>query len=363
MNRLLNLAEVEAAAAPLLEPAVRDYYAGGARDGITVQENRAAWSNLRLRPRCLRGIPSSLLATTVLGAPVAMPLVVPPMAFQRLAHPDGELALVRAAGEAGLIYTLSTLATTAMEEVCAASTMPVWFQLYLYRDRGATRALVDRARAAGCAALVLTVDAPIMGTREADVRNRFSLPAGLRCENLVAAGFDALPVDPLGSGLARYVQSLLEPALSWRDVDWLVAHSGLPVILKGIMRGDDARRGLDHGARALIVSNHGGRQLDTAAATADLLPDVIAAVDGAVEVLVDGGLRRGTDLLKALALGARAGLVGRPLLWGLAVGGQAGAAHVLGLLRAELAEAMLLAGCGDPSEVSADLLATRRPAM
>ena len=348
VDELLNVRSFQEAALARLPGAVGAYYAGGARDQITLRENEAAWARIALLPRCLGGFSEPDLGTTVLGHRLKTPVLVPPMAFQRMASPAGELDLVRAAGEAGSLYILSTLSTTPMEAVLAAATGPVWFQLYLYKDRGATRALVERARAAGCAALVLTVDAPIIGTREADVRHRFTLPEGLRCENLVAAGLDGMPAVEGGSGLAAYVARLLEPALSWADLDWLVAGSGLPVVLKGVMRADDARRAEDHGARALIVSNHGGRQLDTAAASARLLPPIVEAVGERVELLVDGGLRRGTDVVKALAMGARAVGVGRPFLWGLTLGGQAGAARIFTLLEAELREAMILCGAPRP---------------
>jgi 4-hydroxymandelate oxidase len=356
VDELLNARAFQEAALARLPAAIGAYYAGGARDQITLRENEAAWARISLLPRCLSGVAAPALGTTVLGHRLKTPILVPPMAFQRMASTGGELDLVRAAGAAGSLYILSTLSTTPMEAVLGAATGPVWFQLYLYKDRGATRALVERARAAGCAALVLTVDAPIIGTREADVRHRFSLPAGLRCENLVAAGFDAMPAVADGSGLAAYVARLLEPALSWADLDWLVATSGLPVVLKGVMRADDARRAEDHGARALIVSNHGGRQLDTAAASARLLPPIVEAVGERVELLVDGGLRRGTDVVKALAMGARAVGVGRPFLWGLTLGGQAGAARIFTLLEAELREAMILCGAADLAALRRDLL-------
>src|SRR5581483_1534195 len=246
----------------------------------------------------------------------AMPIVVAPTAFHRLADDEGEVATARAARTHGTILTLSTLSTRSLEDVCATGAA-VWFQLYVYRDRGATRALVERAERAGCRALVLTVDAQVWGSRERDARNRFTLPAGLQCENLGGTALARVPADAEGSGLASYVTSLFDPALSWADVEWLASITRLPVVVKGIVHPDDARLAAEHGARAVVVSNHGGRQLDGAIATLDALPAVADAVHDRLEVLMDGGVRRGGDVVKALALGARAVGVGRPVLWGL----------------------------------------------
>ena len=253
---------------------------------------------------------------------------------------------------------LSTLSNTPVEEVVAAAGGPVWFQLYVYRDRQATEGLVRRAEAAGCRALVLTVDAPLLGRRERDIRNRFQLPPGLSVANLLPEGYGDLPAAG-GSGLAAYVAALLDPALSWRDVAWLRSLTRLPLLVKGIVRPDDALRAADAGAAGVVVSNHGGRQLDTSPATIEVLPeiaDALAAHGHRLEVLVDGGVRRGTDVLKALALGARAVLVGRPILWGLATGGAEGAARVLAMLRDELDLALALAGAPTLADVTRDLV-------
>jgi len=273
-----------------------------------------------------------------------------------MACPDGELATVRAAGAAGTVMILSTLSTTRIEDVVAAASGPVWFQLYVYRDRGATEALVRRVEAAGATALVLTVDAPLLGRREADVRNAFRLPAGLTVENMLATPGERVDAVAGDSGLAAYVAELLDPSLTWKDVEWLRSVTSLPVLVKGIVRADDARRAVEHGAAAIVVSNHGGRQLDTAPATIEVLPRIADAVGGEVELLLDGGVRRGTDVVKAIALGAKAVLVGRPLLWGLAVGGEAGAGQVLSILREEIDLALALCGCPSVTEVGGDLL-------
>jgi len=294
--------------------------------------------------------------TRVLGHDVAMPVLVAPTAFHKLAHPEGERATVRAAGAAGTVMILSSLSTTAVEDVVASATGPVWFQLYVYRDRKATEALVARAEAAGCGAIVVTVDAPLLGTRERDVRNRFALPPGLALENLTAAGYHALPQLESGSGLAAYVATMLDPSLSWKEVAWLRSITRLPIALKGIVRPDDARRAVDAGIDAIVVSNHGGRQLDSSPATIDALPRVALAVNGRCEVLVDGGVRRGTDVVKALALGARAVLVGRPVLWGLAIDGARGVEQVLAMLQQEIDLAMALCGCPSVAEITRDLI-------
>lgn len=355
----VNVFDFERIAQEKLPAMAFDYYASGAQDEITLRENRAAYERLGLSYRVLVDVSQRDLATRVLGEPVSMPLLVAPTAFQQLAHPDGELATVRAAGAAGTIMTLSTLANTAVEDVTAAASGPVWFQLYVYRDRSATEQLVARAEAAGCKALVLTVDAPVLGRRERDIRNQFQLLPGLAVQNMLAPGLGELPPGVDGSGLAAYFASLLDPSLSWRDLEWLRSITRLPVLVKGIVRADDARRAADAGVAGIVVSNHGGRQLDTAPATIEVLPEIVDAVGDAVEVLIDGGIRRGTDILKALALGARAVLVGRPVLWGLAAAGEQGVAAVLGLLRSELDLAMALCGCRRVGEITRDLVRSR----
>jgi 4-hydroxymandelate oxidase len=364
----INCEELEKLARERLSPLAYDYYASGALDERTLRANVEAWSRILIHYRVLADVSARDAATTVLGTRVSMPVLVAPTAFHKLACADGELATARAAARAGTIMILSCLSNTRAEEVCAGcGGGTVWFQLYVYRDRGATAALVARAEAAGARALVLTVDAPLLGRRERDVRNRFHLPPGLRVENMTAAGYgDVLepdaaagggaPAERLESGLATYVASKLDPALSWKDVAWLRSITKLPVIVKGLVRPDDAIRAADSGAAGVVVSNHGGRQLDGAPATADVLGAVVDAVRGRVEVIVDGGVRRGADVLRALALGARAVLVGRPILWGLAVAGEEGALGVLETIREELDQAMALAGCARVADVSRELL-------
>lgn len=354
----INLAEMEQAAVAALSPMARDYYQSGARDEITLGENRRAWDRLPLYYRVLVDVGARDASTTVLGAPVSMPILVAPTAFHKLAHPEGEAATAQAAAAAGTVMTLSTLSTTALEDVAAAAEGPRWFQLYVYRDRAITLGLIRRAEAAGYRALVVTVDAAEIGTRERDARNGFNLPPGLSMANLEGTA-KAEMGDGEGSALSRYVRSQLDPTLTWADLRWMVEATRLPVLVKGIVRADDARRALDAGAAGVVVSNHGGRQLDTAPATADVLRAIAAAIGDRGEVFVDGGIRRGTDVIKALALGARAVLVGRPILWGLTVGGAAGVSHALELLRAELLEGMALCGCPDVASITADLIDPR----
>ena len=238
----------------------------------------------------------------------------------------------------------------------AVATGPVWFQLYVFKDRAISASLVKRAEAAGCKAIVLTVDVPMLGKRERDVRNRFTLPDHLSLKNLLPGGCQELPKNVAGSGVAAYVVSLFESALTWKDIQWLAGLTELPVLVKGILRTDDALRAVDHGASAIIVSNHGARQLDTTPASISVLPEIVDAVAGRIEVYVDGGIRRGTDVLKALAYGARAVLVGRPILWGLAVGGETGVKSVLELLRQEFDLAMVLSGCPTLNSITRDLV-------
>ena len=352
----LNMNELEAVARERLSPMAYDYYASGALDEHTLRENVAAWARIAVHYRALVDVSRRDLSTHALGAALTMPILVAPTAFHRLACDAGELATARAASRAGTIMILSSLSNTRIEDVCQAASGPVWFQLYVYRDRGATAALVARAESAGAKALVLTVDAPLLGRRERDVRNGFVLPAGLRVENMTAAGLGDVERRELESGLAAYFAEKLDPALQWRDVAWLRSITRLPVVVKGLVRPDDALRAADVGATGVVVSNHGGRQLDGAPSTAAVLGPVVDRTAGRIEVYVDGGIRRGGDVLKALALGARAALVGRPVLWGLAADGEEGALAVLDVLRAELDHAMALAGCARMEDVTRELL-------
>lgn len=353
----INLFEYETQALGHLSQMALDYYASGAWDEITLRDNRAAFERFKLRPRMLVDVSKRDLSTTILGQSLQLPVLIAPMAFQCLAHAEGEIATAKAAAKLGTAMVLSTLATKSLEAVASVRNQtPQWFQLYVHRDRALTRALVERAHAAGFQALCLTVDAPVLGSRERDKRNQFVLPPEMELANLAMLTDLEIPYKMGESGLFAYFLEQLNPALSWADLEWLQSLSPLPLVVKGILRGDDALRAVEHGAKAVIVSNHGGRQLDGAIASIDALSEVVAAVGNKAEVLVDGGIRRGTDILKALALGAKAVLLGRPVLWGLAVGGEAGACHVLELLRDELDLAMALSGCAKLQDVDPSLV-------
>jgi 4-hydroxymandelate oxidase len=341
----INLHDYEQLARECLSQMVFDYYYGGAGDEQTVRENRLGWQQLRFRPRVLVDVGTRDLGTTVLGQPISFPLLTAPCAFNALAHSEGELAVARAATAAGIVQVVSTAGTYSLEDVAAAAPSGArWFQLYCYRDREVTRSLVERAQAAGYRALCLTVDAPLVGRRERDARNRFGLPPGMTWKNLERVGLDRMEQRDEGSALVQYISEIWDASLTWEAIDWLRGLSPLPLVIKGILTAEDARRAVEHGVAAIVVSNHGGRQLDGTVTTSEALEEVADAVGGQVDILVDGGIRRGSDILKALALGARAVLIGRPYLWALAVGGQGAVEHLFSLLRDELDLDMALAG-------------------
>jgi 4-hydroxymandelate oxidase len=352
----VNVQEFEALARARMDPGAYDYFAGAAGDERTLAENRLAFDRVVFRPRVLVDVGAVSVATKVLGHELSFPVLLAPTALNRLGHADGELAAARAAAAAGTIMVLSTAASATIEEVAGVARGPLWFQLYVYRDREVTRDLVRRAEESRCGALVLTVDMPRMGRRERDQRNHFTLPSGVSIRNLEVSGRRDAARWAGDSSFFEYAHNLLDPTLTWDAIAWLRSITRLPVLIKGVLAPDDARRAVDAGAAGIIVSNHGGRQLDGAIATIDALPDIADAVAGRIPVLLDGGVRRGTDVLKALALGARAALIGRPYLWGLAADGEQGVRHVLELLRGELELAMALAGCPTLESVNRSLV-------
>lgn len=358
MIDILNLESLEPLARECLEPSLYDYIAGGAGDEWTLRESRTAWSRIQLLPRVLRGVARRDARTTVLGMPVSFPVLVAPMGFHGLCHPEAEEATARAASAEDTIFCASTVSNRSLEDIARASGAGArWFQLYVYRDREVTRELVERAVAAGFSALCLTVDTPLAGNRERDRRNSLSMPAHLELGN-----FPSSPTPrheggaAKGSALAQYIASMWDPGLTWGDVEWLQSISPLPVVVKGILAPEDARLAVEHGAKGVIVSNHGARQLDSVPAPVTMLPRVVDAVAGRVDVLIDGGVRRGTDVLKALAYGARAVLLGRPVLWGLTLDGSDGVRAVLQHLRAELDLAMALSGCSTVADATRELI-------
>jgi isopentenyl diphosphate isomerase/L-lactate dehydrogenase-like FMN-dependent dehydrogenase len=342
----LSIADYERLAEERLEPGPWAYLAGGSADEWTLRENRAAFARWTFRPRVLCDVSEISTATTVLGTRIELPVVLAPVAYQQLYHPDGECATARGAAAAGTGIAVSTFSTRSHEEIAAASPGVLqWCQLYVFQDRGVTREHLAEAAAAGCAAVVLTVDTPRLAQRERDLRAGFEIPSDLPLPYARAAIGDAAhnPADQF---------ALLDASVSWRDLEWIASEADLPVVLKGVVTAEDAELAVEHGAAAVVVSNHGGRQLDGVPATLDALPEVAEAIAGRMEVYLDGGIRRGTDVAKALALGARAVLAGRGPVFGLATAGEDGVSHVLELLRDELALALCLLGCTSPDEVT-----------
>jgi 4-hydroxymandelate oxidase len=334
----LTLDDFEPAAREVLPPDVYDYYAGGAGDEWTLTENRRAFDDWMIRPRVLRGAYPPDPSTEVLSTPLAFPVLVAPWAYQRMAHPEGELATARGAAAAGTIMIVSTTASDFLEDIAAASDGPKWWQLYVFTDRGKTEDTLRRVRDAGFGAVCLTVDFPVAGLRHRDTRSGFVMPIGLPDDEFVFA-----------------------PDLTWDDLAWIRAAAGLPLLIKGILTAEDARIALEHGVDGIVVSNHGGRQLDGAVPSLRALPEIAEAVDGRVPVLLDGGVRRGTDVVRALALGATAVGVGRPICWGLSVDGEPGVRAVLDILRTEFENAMTLSGVRTVAEIVRSLVTGTTP--
>ena len=348
-----QLSEVEALAKERLKREAFDYAYGGAGEERTLSANVEAFRRRTVRPRFLVDVSRRDASTTLLGRRHPVPFGVAPTAFHRLFHADGEVATARAAAQRGILHVVSTLSTTPLEEVAEAGA-PRWFQVYVHKDRKLTEDLVARAKRSGYEALVLTIDAPVWGVRERDRRNGFTLPERLKLANFMRRLDDARGGG--ADGLSNYVTGQLDPSLTWRDVDWLREVSGLPVLVKGVLTAEDAALAVQHGCAGVVVSNHGARQLDRVPATLDALPEVVDAVQGRVPVILDGGVRRGVDVLIALAAGASFVLVGRQVVWGLAAGGEHGVGRVLDLLAEELDNAMALTGRPTLADVGADLL-------
>jgi len=334
----VNVFDFEVLAQARMEPAAWDYYQSGSDDEVTLRANRAAFERIQLRPRTLVDVSACDMRTTVLGAPVKIPIMVAPTAFHCLAHPEGECATAEGAGRAGALMVASTSSTRSLEAIANAASGPLWFQLYIAGREG-TEELVHRATDAGYRALVLTVDSPRWGHKERSIRSGFRLPSHLRKANF-----------PNNEAAEATI------ALTWESLAWLRSLTPLPLILKGILTPEDALLAVEHGVDGIIVSNHGGRQLDGVAASIEVLPEIAVAINKRCEIYLDGGIRRGTDILKALALGPRAVLIGRPALWGLAANGAEGVYRVLEILRAELELAMALAGCPILDRIDATLV-------
>ncbi len=326
----INISEYEILAKERMNPVFWDFYAGGSDDEITLRANQADFARIRLRPRILVDVNQCDTSTSVLGLPVPMPILVAPTSMHCLAHPEGECATAQGAGAANTLMIASTDATRPLEEIAQAASGPLWFQLYIYGSLEVAVGLIRRAETAGYQAIVLTVDLPVMGNRERSKRHGVRMPP----PPLVEANFVGMEQEDLG-----------HVPVTWETVDWLRSITSLPILIKGILTAEDALLALEHGVSGIVVSNHGGRQLDGVVTSIEALPEVVEAVAGRCEVYLDGGIRRGTDILKTLALGARAVLVGRPILWGLAADGAHGVQQVLEILHTELERAMKLAGC------------------
>jgi len=376
--RVVNIADLRRLAERRLPRVVFDYIDGGAESEITLRENCRAFDAVTFRPRCAVATSSCDLRTTVLGMPLSLPLVLAPVGSSRMFYPRGEEVAARAAGAAGTAYTLSTLSGCPMEDVAAASSAPVWYQLYLLGGRDVATAAMQRARAARFSALVVTIDTPVAGIRERDIRNgtkeliirklgpmlpfvhQFLLRPGwlagflsdggmMKFPNVVLPGQGAMPYADVGAALEQSM-------VCWEDLRWIREAWSGPIIVKGVHTGDDARRAADMGAAAVVVSNHGGRQLDGVAATLRVLPEVVAAVGDRMEVLVDGGIRRGSDIAKALCFGARAVLVGRAYAYGLGAAGGPGVARAIEILRTDLIRTLKLLGCDSPARLDRSYL-------
>jgi 4-hydroxymandelate oxidase len=350
--KAVNLLELEDLARERLPQGPFDFIAGGAEDEVTLRANREAFQRIQLRPRVLVDVSTVDPSTEVLGQRIELPVLLAPVALQRLAHDEGELASARAAEAAGTVFTLSTVSTCTIEQVAEAAGGPKWFQLYPIRSKEGTARLIERAKAAGYTAVCVTADVPWLGRREADIRNHLQFAPDIVPANLLdeirLADLASGPRGPAGGAAA----GLADPGLDWEDIDWIRSiASPLPVLVKGILTAEDATLAVAHGVDSIVVSNHGGRQLDGAPASIEALPEVVAAVDGRAEVLLDSGVRRGTDVVKALALGAKAVFIGRPYIWGLAIDGEAGVQAVLSMLRAEIELAMALAGCPSVADI------------
>ncbi len=380
LARAASVSDLRRIAKRRLPRGVFDYIDGGAEDEVTLYRNVAGFDRLEFRPRVLRDVAAIDTGATLLGKPLPFPLVLAPTGFTRIADPAGELAVARAAQRAGIPYSLSTLSTRSIEEVAAVSGGRLWFQVYTWRDRGLVKEMIERARTSGYEAIILTVDTAVLGRRERDVRRGFTLPPklgpGTIIDGLVHPGWtwDFVRAEPItfanvagravGDGtdaisLAQYANDQFDPSLSWRDVEWLRSVWDGPIVIKGIQTVADAEIAAGEGIEAIAISNHGGRQLDGAPSIVELLPDVAAAVGGTIEIICDGGIRRGSDIVKAIALGATAAMSGRAFLYGLGAGGEAGVDHVLSLLADDVYRVMALLGAGSVDDLTPELIHRR----
>jgi len=355
IDDFLCVDDFAAAAQQRMSKMIFEYVDSGAGDEHTMRWNRERWNQMKLKPRALTDVSELRLETSFLGQRFELPILLAPAAYHRLYHPEGELATIAGANTAGVSLVVASFATHSIEDIAKHATRPFWFQLYVQPDREFTKSLVQRVEAAGCAALCVTADTPILGVRTREMRSSFSLPHDVALPNMTGSAKDELSRSHLPEFGLIYSRRL-DAKLTWKDISWFRSITKLPVLLKGILNPDDATRAIDSGASGIVVSNHGGRNLDTLPATAEALPRVIDTVAGRIPVLVDGGIRRGTDVLKALALGAKAVMIGRPYIYGLAVAGTAGVERVLQILKTELMMAMALVGVRSIAEIDRQVL-------
>lgn len=351
---ILDVKEFEHHAQNKLPKNIASFFSGGAGEEITLEENVSAFDSIKLLPRVLKNVDKRSLSTKVLNEDINFPLLIAPMAFQQLAHPKGEIAVAKAAHEHNIIMVLSTLSTTSFKEVRSNVKTPLWFQLYIYRDRKITENLIQLAESSGYTGIVLTVDAPLYGKRAKEICNPLALTSEFEIKNLQAAGLNLKDIPT--TKLTNHLTSLLDPSISWDDMNWLRSVTSLPIILKGIMNPKDIQIAIEHNIDAIIISNHGGRQLDTSLSSIDTLKLIRDSVEEKLEIILDGGIRKGIDILKAIALGAKAVMVGRPILWGLTVDGEEGVKSVLTILKSELDLAMALCGYTSISQINEDIL-------
>lgn len=377
IDKCFNIEDFRALAKKRLPRMIFDYLDGGSDDEVTLGRNRSSFSKYQLMPRALVDVGSIDLSTTILGQKIDLPILLSPTGQTRMFHHSGEAAVVRSAAKANSIYALSSLSSIAIEEAAAASAGPKWFQIYVWRNRGIIKEFMARCRKNGYHALCLTVDLPVHGNREKDLRNVLTFPASLTARtaadilchpawlyhyltgakielgNLTDASTVKLPED---GNLMDYVAKQFDPTVDWDDAAWMIEQWGGPFLIKGIVNAEDAKRAVDIGASGIIISNHGGRQLDFMPPPIEVLPEIVKAVAGRAEILIDSGVRRGTDVIKALALGANAVMIGRPYLYALAAGGEAGVDRMFALLRAELSRDMALLGCTKISDLNPDFI-------
>ncbi|XP_051159078.1 2-Hydroxyacid oxidase 1-like [Leptopilina boulardi] len=351
MMNFVCVKDYEEKALNLLSPNIRDFFRGGSGEESTLKWNREAFRKIRILPRMMRNVKNVDITTTILGEKVSMPLGISPTAMQKMAHPDGECANAKAAEAAGIIYTLSTLSSASIEEVAKAAPKCIkWFQIYVFPDRKLTLDLVRRAEKSGYKALVVTVDSPTAGNRRNELRNNFKKPPHIKFANLEDYSLE-------NSFNNNYPYSLrLDSSLSWKDISWLKKHTSLPIVIKGILTAEDALLSIKYGANAILISNHGGRQTDGAPATIEVLPEIVKAVGEKVEIYVDGGFSQGSDVFKALALGAKMALFGRPILWALACEGEKGAKNILEIMKKDIILMFTLTGCRSIKEVTKNMI-------